>query len=147
MRKDDEITVAAETAHSCLSFDFSASKSAWFFSFFFGRCLFSRATQYFRKANVLVNFLRTDSLNSCQRLPTLYKRLIHDINITNEPNRTTSLPMDGNRSITTDLRHLSLTANNNTAKLTNHFTRTGLRTFYWHQLFTCNSPYSPLYNS
>ena len=35
------------------------------------------------------------------------------------------------RSITTDLRYLSLTANNITAKLTNQLKRTGLRTFDW----------------
>ena len=28
-------------------------------------------------------------LISCEPLPALYKRLIHDINITNEPNRAT----------------------------------------------------------
>ena len=41
--------------------------------------------------------------------------------------------MDPNRPITTDLRHLSLTANNITAKLTNQFTQTVLSTFDWQQ--------------
>ena len=44
--------------------------------------------------------------------------------------------MDPNRPITTDLRHLSLTANNITAKLTNQCTQTGLSTFDWQQPFT-----------
>ena len=48
------------------------------------------------------------------------------------PNFTT----DGDRLIPTDLRHLSLTANNITAKLTNQFIQTGLRTLQWQQLFT-----------
>ena len=38
--------------------------------------------------------------------------------------------------ITTDLRHLCLTANNIKAKLTNQFIRTGRRTFVWQGLFT-----------
>ena len=38
--------------------------------------------------------------------------------------------------ITTDLRHLCLTANNITAKLNNQFIRTGRRTFVWQRLFT-----------
>ena len=33
--------------------------------------------------------LEQTPLNRCQPLPAPYKRLIHDINITNEPNRTT----------------------------------------------------------
>ena len=33
--------------------------------------------------------LEQTPLNRCQQLPAPYKRLIHDINITNEPNRTT----------------------------------------------------------
>ena len=47
---------------------------------------------------------------------------------TNEQNDLTSLT-DRDRPITTDLRHLSLTANNITAKLTNQCTQTGLSTF------------------
>ena len=43
---------------------------------------------------------------------------------------------DPNRPITTDLRHLSLTANNITAKLNNQCTQTGLSTFDWQQPFT-----------
>ena len=52
-------------------------------------------------------------------------------NRTERPNFT-----NGSKPITTDLRHLSLTANNITAKLTNQFIQTGLRTFDWQQLFT-----------
>ena len=33
--------------------------------------------------------LEQTPLNRCQQLSAPYKRLIHDINITNEPNRTT----------------------------------------------------------
>ena len=47
-----------------------------------------------------------------------------------------TLPMDRNRPITTNIRHLGLTANNVRAKLTNKFIRTELRTFDWQQLFT-----------
>ena len=54
---------------------------------------------------------------------------------TNEQNDLTSLT-DRDRPITTDLRHLSLTANNITAKLTNQCTQTGLSTFDWQQPFT-----------
>ena len=54
---------------------------------------------------------------------------------TNEQNDLTSLT-DRDRPITTDLRHLSLTANNITAKLTNQLIQTGPRTFDWQQLFT-----------
>ena len=43
--------------------------------------------------------------------------------------------MDPNRPITTDLRHLNLTANKITAKLTNQCTQTGLSTFDWQQPF------------
>ena len=50
----------------------------------------------------------------------------------NEHNDRTLLT-DGIRPITTDLRYLSLTANNITEKLTNQFTRTGIRTFDWQQ--------------
>ena len=46
------------------------------------------------------------------------------------------LPMDWNWSMTTDLHYLGLTANYITAKLTNQFVRTGLRTFEWQQIFT-----------
>ena len=52
-----------------------------------------------------------------------------------EQNDLTS-PTDRDRPITTDLRHLSLTANNITAKLTNQCTQTGLSTFDWQQPFT-----------
>ena len=50
-------------------------------------------------------------------------------------NDLTSL-MVPNRPITTDLRHLSLTANNIMAKLTNQCTQTGVSTFDWQQPFT-----------
>ena len=43
--------------------------------------------------------------------------------------------MDPNRPITTDLRHLNLTANKITAKLTNQCIQTGLSTFDWQQPF------------
>ena len=52
-----------------------------------------------------------------------------------EQNDLTSLT-DRDRPITTDLRHLNLTANNTTAKLTNQFIQTGLSIFDWQQLFT-----------
>ena len=47
-----------------------------------------------------------------------------------------TLLTDRDRPITIDLRHLSLTTNNITAKLTNQFIQTGLSTFDWQQLFT-----------
>ena len=47
-----------------------------------------------------------------------------------------TLLTDRDRPITTDLRHSCLTANYITAKLTNQFIQTGLRTFDWQQLFT-----------
>ena len=46
--------------------------------------------------------------------------------------------------ITTDLRHLSLTADNIMAKLTNQFIQTELRTFDWQQLFTLLRRWLPL---
>ena len=52
-----------------------------------------------------------------------------------EQNNLTS-PRDRDRSISTDLRHLSLKANNITEKLINQFIQTELRTFDWQQLFT-----------
>ena len=52
-----------------------------------------------------------------------------------EQNNLTSLA-DPNWPITTDLCHLSLTANYITAKLTNQCTQTGLSTFDWQQPFT-----------
>ena len=76
--------------------------------------------------------LEQTPLNRCQPLPAPYKRLIHDINITNEPNFTNGRDWP----ITTDLRHLSLTANNIAEKLTNQFIQTGLSTFDWQQPFT-----------
>ena len=45
----------------------------------------------------------------------------------------TTLTSQTNRA---NLHHSSLTANNITAKLTNHFIRTGLIIFHWQQLFT-----------
>ena len=47
-----------------------------------------------------------------------------------------TLLTDRDWPITTNLRHLSLTGHNITAKLTNQFIQTGLRTFDWQQLFT-----------
>ena len=47
-----------------------------------------------------------------------------------------TLLTDRDWPITTNLRHLSLTGHNITAKLTNQFIQTGLRTFNWQQLFT-----------
>ena len=70
----------------------------------------------------LVYYIGTDSP---QPLPAPYKRLIHDINTTND---LTSLT-DRDRPITTNLRHSSLTANNITAKLTNQFIQIGLSIF------------------
>ena len=85
------------------------------------QCL-TYSTNYFQRLTLESWFtnLEQTSLNRCQPLPAPYKQLIHDISITNEPNRTTD---------PTDLSHLSLTANNITAKLTNQCTQTGLSTF------------------
>ena len=49
------------------------------------------STNYFQRLTLESWFtnLETRPLNICQQLPAPYKRLIHDINITNEPNRTT----------------------------------------------------------
>ena len=73
--------------------------------------------------------LEQTPLNRRQSLPAQYKRLIHDINITNHEQNDLTPLTDRDRPITTDLRHLSLTANNITARLTNQFIQTGLRTF------------------
>ena len=82
--------------------------------------------------------LEQTPLNRCQPLPAPYKRLIHDINITNKQSEQNDLTLltDRDWPITTDLRHLGLTANSIMAKLTNQFIQTGLRTFDWQQLFT-----------
>ena len=53
--------------------------------------------------------------------------------LTLQTNRT--LLTDRDWPITTDLRHLSLTANNIAAKPTDQFIQTGLGTFDWQQLF------------
>ena len=50
--------------------------------------------------------------------------------------RLSRLVTDQNRSITMDLCHLSLTANNMMAKLTSKVTQTRLSTFKWPQPFT-----------
>ena len=49
------------------------------------------STNYFQPLTLESCFtnLEQTPLNRCQQLPSPYKRLIHDINITNEPNRTT----------------------------------------------------------
>ena len=96
------------------------------------QCL-TYSTNYFQRLTLESWFtnLEQTPLNRCQPLPAPYKRLIHDINITNEPNFTNGRDWP----ITTDLRHLSLTVNNITAKPTDQFTQTGLGTFDWQQLF------------
>ena len=92
------------------------------------------STNYFQRLTLEIWFTNLEQipLNRCQPIPAPYKRLIHDINITNEPNFTNGRDWP----ITTDLRHLSLTANNIAAKSTNQFKQTGLRTFDWQHLFT-----------
>ena len=49
------------------------------------------STNYFQRLTLESWFtnLEQTPFNRCQPLPAPYKRLIHDINITNEPNRTT----------------------------------------------------------
>ena len=49
------------------------------------------STNYFQRLTLESWFtnLEQTPLNRCQQLPAPYKRLIHDINISNEPNRTT----------------------------------------------------------
>ena len=49
------------------------------------------STNYFQRLTLESWFtnLEQTPLNRCQQLPAPYKRLIHDINITNEPKRTT----------------------------------------------------------
>ena len=91
------------------------------------------STNYFQRLTLEIWFINLEQtpLNRCQPLPAPYKRLIHDINITNEPNFTNGRDWP----ITTDLRHLSLTANNIAAKPTDQFTQTGLGAFDWQQLF------------
>ena len=96
------------------------------------QCL-TYSTNYFQRLTLEIWFTNLEQtlLNRCQPLPAPYKLLIHDINITNEPNFTNGRDWP----ITTDLRHLSLTANNIAAKPTDQFTQTGLGTFDWQQLF------------
>ena len=54
------------------------------------QCL-TYSTNYFQRLTLESWFtnLEQTPLNRRQPLPAPYKRLIHDINITNEPNRTT----------------------------------------------------------
>ena len=54
------------------------------------QCL-TYSTNYFQRLTLESWFTNSEQtpLNRCQPLPAPYKRLIHDINITNEPNRTT----------------------------------------------------------
>ena len=54
------------------------------------QCL-TYSTNYFQRLTLesLFTNLEQTPFNRCQPLPAPYKRLIHDINITNEPNRTT----------------------------------------------------------
>ena len=54
------------------------------------QCL-TYSTNYFQRLTLESWFtnLEKTPLNRCQPLPAPYKRLIHDINITNKPNRTT----------------------------------------------------------
>ena len=54
------------------------------------QCL-AYSTNYFQRLTLESWFtnLEQTPLNRCQTLPAPYKRLIHDINITKEPNRTT----------------------------------------------------------
>ena len=49
------------------------------------------STNYFQRLTLesWFTYLERTPLNRCQPLPAPYKRLIHGINITNEPNRTT----------------------------------------------------------
>ena len=55
--------------------------------------LFYESTNYFQRLTMESWFtnLEQTPLNRCQPIPTPYKRLTHDINITNEPYRTTQL--------------------------------------------------------
>ena len=96
------------------------------------QCL-TYSINYYQRLTLEIWFtnLEQTPLNRRQPLPAPFKRLIHDINITNEPNFTNGRDWP----ITTDLRHLSLTANNIAAKPTDQFIQTGLRTFDWQQLF------------
>ena len=93
------------------------------------QCL-TYSTNYFHPLTLESWFTNLEQypLNRCKPQPAPYKRQT-------KQNDLTSLT-DRERSITTDQRHLSLTANNITAKLTNQFIQTGLRTFDWQQLFT-----------
>ena len=54
------------------------------------QCL-TYSTNYFQRLTLESWFTNSEQtpLKRCQPLPAPYKRLIHDINITNEPNRTT----------------------------------------------------------
>ena len=56
------------------------------------QCL-TYSTNYFQRLTLESWFtnLEQTPLNRCQPLPAPYTRLIHDINITKEPNRTTYL--------------------------------------------------------
>ena len=96
------------------------------------QCL-ANSTNYCQRLIWFTNL--EDSLNKCRPPEAPYKRLIYEIHIKNEQNDLT-LQTDRDRSITTDLHHLSFAAKNTRAKLTNQFILTGLRTFDWQQLFT-----------
>ena len=54
------------------------------------QCLID-STNYFQRLTLESWFANIEqiSLKRCQPLPAPYKRLMHDINITDEPNRTT----------------------------------------------------------
>ena len=86
------------------------------------QCL-TYSTNYFHPLTLESWFTNLEHypLNRCKPQPAPYKRQTKQNDLTSLTNRE--------RSITTDQRHLSLTANNVTAKLTNQFIQTGLRTF------------------
>ena len=86
------------------------------------------------KAGLLTwNRLPSTSVNHyCCHTNDSFTTLTLQMNQTEQP----YLLMDGDRPITTDIHHLSLTANNITAKPNNQFIQTGLRTFDWQQIFT-----------
>ena len=73
------------------------------------------------------------------RLPSTgvnhYRHHTNDSSMTLRLQTNRTFLTDRDWPITTDLRHLSLTANNIAAEPTNQFTQTGLRTFDWQQLF------------
>ena len=89
------------------------------------KCL-TYSTNYFQRLTLESWFTNLEQmpLNRRQQLPAPYKRLIDDVNKTNE--QTVRQKTDRNLPMTVDKLYTSLTANHSTIKLTNQVQRTRL---------------------